>query len=48
MFPKVTPKDTKAWQELQNQYDKEMKGVHMRTLFAAEPNRFRSPFAETG
>ena len=40
MFPKVTPKDTKAWQELQNHYDKEMKGVHMRTLFAAEPNRF--------
>ena len=40
MFPKVTPKDTKAWQELQNHYDKEMKGVHMRSLFAAEPNRF--------
>jgi glucose-6-phosphate isomerase len=40
MFPKVTPKDTNAWQELQNHYDKEMKGVHMRTLFAAEPNRF--------
>jgi glucose-6-phosphate isomerase len=40
MFPKVTPKETKAWQELQNHYDKEMKGVHMRQLFAAEPGRF--------
>jgi glucose-6-phosphate isomerase len=40
MFPKVTPKDTKAWQELQNHYDKEMKGVQMRSLFADEPNRF--------
>jgi glucose-6-phosphate isomerase len=40
MFPKVTPKDTKAWQELQNHYNTEMKGVHMRSLFAAEPNRF--------
>ena len=40
MFPKVSPKDTKAWQELQNHYDKEMKGVHMRSLFAEEPQRF--------
>ena len=40
MFPKVSPKDTKAWQELQNHYDKEMKGVHLRQLFAAEPGRF--------
>jgi glucose-6-phosphate isomerase len=40
MFPKVTPKDTKAWQELQKHYDNEMKGVHMRKLFADEPNRF--------
>ena len=41
MFPKVSPKDTKAWQELQSHYDTEMKGVHMRTLFADEPNRFQ-------
>ncbi|HVU94661.1 MAG TPA: glucose-6-phosphate isomerase [Puia sp.] len=40
MFPKVSPKETKAWQELQNHYDKEMKGVHMRQLFADEPGRF--------
>jgi glucose-6-phosphate isomerase len=40
MFPKVTPKDTKAWQQLQEHYDKEMKGVHLRSLFAADPDRF--------
>src|ERR1700743_944817 len=40
MFPKVSPKETKAWQELQSHYDKEMKGVQMRQLFAAEPGRF--------
>ena len=40
MFPKVSPKETKAWQELQNHYDKEMKSVDMRQLFAAEPARF--------
>ncbi|HEY4338065.1 MAG TPA: glucose-6-phosphate isomerase [Puia sp.] len=40
MFPKISPKETKAWQELQNHYDKEMKSVHLRQLFAAEPNRF--------
>src|ERR1700742_392764 len=40
MFPKVTPKDTKAWQKLQSHYETEMKNVHMRALFADEPNRF--------
>jgi glucose-6-phosphate isomerase len=40
MFPKVSPKETKAWQELQNHYDKEMKSVQMRQLFAEEPGRF--------
>jgi glucose-6-phosphate isomerase len=40
MFPKVSPKDTKAWQELQNHYDMEMKAAQLRQLFAAEPGRF--------
>jgi glucose-6-phosphate isomerase len=40
MFPKVTPKDTNAWQQLQQHYDKEMKGVHLRSLFAADTGRF--------
>jgi glucose-6-phosphate isomerase len=41
MFPKVTPTDTTAWQDLQKHYDKEMKKVHMRSLFAADPQRFQ-------
>jgi len=40
MFPKVTPKDTKAWQQLQQHYQTEMKETHMRSLFAADPQRF--------
>jgi glucose-6-phosphate isomerase len=38
-FPKVTPKDTQAWQQLQQHYE-EIKGTHMRSLFAADPERF--------
>jgi glucose-6-phosphate isomerase len=40
MFPKVKPTDTKAWQKLQEHYDKEIKGTHMRSLFAADAQRF--------
>jgi len=40
MLPKINPLQTKAWQQLQEHYTKEMKGVHMRSLFAAEPARF--------
>lgn len=40
MFPKVTPKDTKAWQQLQTHYDTEIKGIHMRSLFKADSQRF--------
>jgi glucose-6-phosphate isomerase len=40
MFPKVSPKETTAWKELQHHYDAEMKSVHLRQLFAAEPDRF--------
>jgi glucose-6-phosphate isomerase len=40
MFPKVTPKDTKAWQQLQEHYTTEIKGTNMRALFAADPQRF--------
>jgi glucose-6-phosphate isomerase len=40
MFPKVSPKETKAWSELQQHYEKEMKNVHLRQLFASEPGRF--------
>jgi glucose-6-phosphate isomerase len=40
MFPKVTPRETKAWQQLQSHYDQEMKNVHMRSLFASDGKRF--------
>src|ERR1700754_3038558 len=40
MFPKVTPKETKAWQQLQDHYNTEIKGTHMRSLFAADSQRF--------
>ncbi|HTI09868.1 MAG TPA: glucose-6-phosphate isomerase [Puia sp.] len=40
MFPKVTPTQTAAWQQLQEHYKNEIKGVHMRSLFKADPNRF--------
>jgi glucose-6-phosphate isomerase len=40
MFPKVTPKDTQAWQRLQEHYRDKIKGTQMRSLFAADPGRF--------
>jgi len=40
MFPKVTPTETAAWQRLQEHYKNEIKGVHMRSLFKADPDRF--------
>jgi glucose-6-phosphate isomerase len=40
MFPKVAPKETKAWQQLQDHYNTEIKGTHMRSLFAADAQRF--------
>src|ERR1700742_2632833 len=40
MFPKVTPKETKAWQQLQDHYNTEIKGTQMRSLFKADPDRF--------
>jgi glucose-6-phosphate isomerase len=40
MFPKVTTKDTKAWQQLETHYQTEIKGTQMRSLFAADPQRF--------
>ncbi|HWK08217.1 MAG TPA: glucose-6-phosphate isomerase [Puia sp.] len=40
MFPKVTPTQTAAWQQLQEHYKNEIKGIHMRSLFKADPDRF--------
>jgi glucose-6-phosphate isomerase len=40
MFPKTDPTQTTAWQQLQDHYKNEMKGTHMRSLFAGDPARF--------
>src|SRR5258708_28896804 len=40
MVPKVTPKETKGWQQLQEPYNTRKKGTHMRSLFAADAQRF--------
>lgn len=39
MFPSVNPVETKAWKKLEAHYQ-EMKNVHMRDLFAQDPDRF--------
>ena len=41
MFPKINPTTTQAWKELEV-HAEEMKRVHMRDLFASDPERFRS------
>ena len=40
MLPKVNPVTTKSWQILGRHYTK-MKKVHMKTLFAEDPQRFK-------
>jgi glucose-6-phosphate isomerase len=39
MFVKVNPTSTKSWQNLSRHYEK-TKHVHMKTLFAEDPQRF--------
>jgi glucose-6-phosphate isomerase len=39
MFPKTNPTTTQAWKELER-HALEMKDVHMKELFAADPERF--------
>lgn len=39
MFPSTNPLQTQAWKKLEAHYE-EMKGKHMRQLFAEEPQRF--------
>jgi glucose-6-phosphate isomerase len=40
MLPKINPTTTNAWQQLQA-HASEMKQVHMRTLFAEDPDRYK-------
>jgi hypothetical protein len=48
MFPKVTPKDTKAWQQLQQHYDSEIKGMHMRSVIQGRSAAIFPVFPEAG
>ncbi|MEJ7739820.1 MAG: glucose-6-phosphate isomerase [Chitinophagaceae bacterium] len=41
MLPKISLRETQAWQELQHHYDTEMKPVHLRSLFSEDQDRFR-------
>jgi glucose-6-phosphate isomerase len=47
MFPKINPQDTPAWQALQQHFEY-MKSVHMKELFAADPERFDKFSLSTG
>lgn len=39
MFPKINPTTTKAWAQLEK-HASEMKSIHLKDLFAADPDRF--------
>jgi len=41
MLPTVNPTHTTAWKTLSKHYE-QMKDVHMKDLFAAEPDRFQN------
>ncbi|MFT3936312.1 MAG: glucose-6-phosphate isomerase [Chitinophagaceae bacterium] len=41
MFPKISPTGTKAWQQLQQHYNNEMKQTKLRQLFASDADRFK-------
>ena len=40
MFPRISPTTTSAWQQLQQHYNNEMKQTQLRSLFAADADRF--------
>ena len=42
MFPRISPTTTKAWQQLQDHYNNEMKQTQLRQLFAAGADRFNT------
>jgi len=41
MFPSINPLETKAWKKLEAHYQ-QMKTVHLREMFAQDPDRFTS------
>ena len=40
MFPTINPRQTKAWARLE-EHAREMKAVHLRNLFAEDPDRYK-------
>ncbi|MBW1862307.1 MAG: glucose-6-phosphate isomerase, partial [Deltaproteobacteria bacterium] len=40
MLPKINPIKTKSWDKLTDHYEK-IKNVHMKNLFADDPERFK-------
>ena len=40
MLPKINPSSTTAWQKLQAHYT-QMQTMHLKELFAADPQRFQ-------
>lgn len=48
MFPSVSPTSTKAWRQLQDHYNNDIKQTKLRDLFAADKNRFREYSVQYG
>jgi glucose-6-phosphate isomerase len=48
MFPRINPTATKAWQQLQDHYNNEMKQTQLRQLFAADADRFKKYAVQYG
>jgi glucose-6-phosphate isomerase len=48
MFPRISPTATKAWHQLQEHYNNEMKQTQMRQLFAADSDRFENYSVQYG
>jgi len=41
MFPKISPQSTKAWLQLKDHHENEMKSTQMRNLFQQDADRFK-------
>src|SRR5258706_8858694 len=48
MFPKISPVQTKAWQQLQDHYNKTGRQLVMKDLFQNDPDRFKKFSLHTG
>jgi glucose-6-phosphate isomerase len=48
MFPSINPTGTAAWQQLQQHYNNEIKQTQLRSLFAADADRFNKYSIQLG